>query len=124
MCQTLARMHGRGWEGAAPESDAVDRVSVPRLLLFFLFFFSDSRRLGSICTDAARFTQNWANSSRIRPYRIISTGDQYGQNRPKTAEIGLETHRSSRNSDLRCVSCLLLSLFYESSILICFLRIF
>ena len=29
------------------------------------------------------------------------------------AEIGIETHQTSRNSDLRGVSCLLLSLFCE-----------
>ena len=81
-------MHGRGWEGAAPESDAVDRASVPRL---FFFFFSDSRRLGSIRADATRFAPNRADSARIgpyRPYRSISAGDRYGQNRPESAETG------------------------------------
>ena len=69
-----------------------------------------------------------------RPYRSISAGDRYGRNRPKSAEtcrnrpkqaeIGRENRRRGRNSDLRCVSCLILSLFCESSILMCFLRIF
>ena len=120
-----SRKHGRGWEGAAPESDAtrretlrptrdaasdaIDRASVPRLSFFFLFF-SDSHRLARI--------------GPYRPYRSISASGRYGRNRPKTAEIGLETRRKSRNYDLRCVSCLLLSLFCESSILMCFLRIF
>ena len=33
-----SRMHGRDWEGAAPEFDMVDRASVPRLRFFFFFF--------------------------------------------------------------------------------------
>ena len=103
----------------------VDRASVLRL--HFLFFFLrfeptrlDSRRRGSIRAEPARIGP-------YRPYQSISAGDRYsryGRNRPETAEIGLKTRRSSRNSDLRCVFCLLLSLFYESSILMCFLRIF
>ena len=31
----LSRKHRRGWEGAAPASDAVARASVPRLSFFF-----------------------------------------------------------------------------------------
>ena len=114
------RKHGRSWEGAAPASDTVARMLVPRQSLFFL----DLRRLGLICADVARFAQNQlrfvpnrADSTRIgpyRPYRIVSAGDRYGQNRPETAEIGLETRRNNRNSDLKCVFCLLLSLFCES----------
>ena len=48
------RKHGRGWEGAAPASEAVARTSVPRQSFFFL----DLRRLGSICADTARFAPN------------------------------------------------------------------
>ena len=77
---------------------------------FFFFFFSDSRRLGSICANAARFVPNrlrfWPNradSAKIgpyQPYRVVSTGGRYGRNRPETAEtaeIGLEYGWKSRN---------------------------
>ena len=83
-------------------------------------FFLDLHWLGSICADATRFAPNRVDSAKIgpyRPYQIVSASDQYGrygQNRPETAEIGLETHRNSRNSDLKGVICLLLSLFCES----------
>ena len=40
-----AMKYGRGWEGAAPESDAAARASVPclrlRFFFFFFFFFTD-----------------------------------------------------------------------------------
>ena len=125
-----SRKHERDTRGAAPAFDAVARASV-RVCAFFFFFFADSCQLGLIRVDTARFVPNWlrfvpnwADSAKIgpyRPYRVVSAG---GRNRPETVEIGLKTRRSSRNSDLRCVFCLLLSLFYESSILMCFLRIF
>ena len=85
---------------------------------FEFFFFPRIR------ADVARFTPNWlrftlnrVDSARIgpyRPYRIILAGDRYGRNRPETPKINLETCRNRQNSDLRGVSCLLLSLFCES----------
>ena len=48
----LARKHGHGTRGAAPASDAVAHTS-DCVCGFFFFFFSDSRRLGSIRADAA-----------------------------------------------------------------------
>ena len=114
-------------------TDAAGRVPHPRPTRLLArrchvrVFFLDLRRLGSICADAARFApnrlrfaSNRADSARIepyRPYRMVSANDQYGrygQNRPETAEIGLETCRNNRNSDLKCVFCLLLSSFCES----------
>ena len=77
--------------------------------------------------DAAEIGPNRPKSGRLGPYRpATDTADtaETGRNRPKQAEIGRENRRRGRNSGLRCVSCLILSLFCESSILMCFLRIF
>lgn len=51
--------HGRAWEGAALESNAVVCASVPLLS----FFFSRIR------ADSARFELNRADSAEIKPYR-------------------------------------------------------
>ena len=111
------RKHGCCWKGAAPEFDAVDRASMPRLSFFF---FLDLRRIGLIRLELGLI-------GHIGPYRSATvTADtaETGRKQPKHAEICCETCWSKRNSDLRCVSCLLLYLFCESSILMCFLRIF
>ena len=138
------RMHGRGWEGAAPESDAGRSVQRgwPRVgaasAFFFFFFFLDSRLLGSIRVESTSIRAE-STSIRAESTSIRAKPGWFGQNRavsaisvnigrrpirPKQAGIGLENHRRDRNSDLKCVSCLILSLFCESSILMCFLRIF
>ena len=95
---------GRGVRGGLPRASAASEFFFSRILA----------ESASIRDEPGWFSQNRAISGRIgrRPIR------------PKQAEISLETRRSNRNSDLRCVSCLLLSLFCESSILMCFLRIF
>ena len=74
--------------GAA--SDMAARTSVSRLrflFLFFIFFPSDSRRLGLICAEPGLFGQNWA----------ISASDRNGPKWPKHAEIGVESCRNNRN---------------------------
>ena len=85
-------MHGRGWEGAAPESDAVDRASVPRL---FFFFFSDSRRLGSIRAESASIRAESACFGRFRPVSAISVHIGWRPIRPKQAEIGRNMPKSA-----------------------------
>ena len=137
-------MHRRGWEGAAPKSDAasdaVDRASVPRLRFCFFFFSQihanlgrfaptrlDSRRIGFDLRRTGLIQPESGRISHIGQYQpATDTADtaETCRNRPKQAEIGLENRRRGRNSDLKCVSCLILSLFCESSILMCFLRIF
>ena len=84
------------------------------------FFFSDSRRLSSIRTDADRFAPNWADLAIIGPYRpywVVSAGGQYGRNTPETAEIGLEYGRKNQNLHSSFFFC-------ESRHSMCFLRIF
>ena len=113
----LSRKHRLGWEGAALASDAVARAAVPRLSFFFFFFPRIRADAAQFTSNRLRFTLNRADSARIgpyRPYRIILASNRYGWNRLEMPKIGLETCRNHRNSDLRGVSCLLLSLFCES----------
>ena len=91
------------------------------------FFTSDSRRLGSIRSNAARSVSNWlrfapnrADSAKIglyRPYRVCQNRLKNGRNMPETAEIGLEYGRKSRNLPSSFFFC-------ESRHSMCFLRIF
>ena len=93
-------MHGRGWEGAAPESDAAQcGVRLPTRLSFFFFSWIrfDSARFAPtqllfspIRTEPGRFGQNQAESGHIsrRPKQ---------PKRSKQAEISLESCRNSRN---------------------------
>ena len=129
-----ARKHRRGTRGVAPASDAVVGTSDRVCVFLYIYFFSDSPRLGSIRADAAWFVPNrlwfapnWADSAKIgpyRPYRVVSAGGRYGRNRPENsrntpemAEIGLEYGRKSRNLPSSFFFC-------ESRHSICFLRIF
>ena len=141
-CYLSSRKHGRGTRGAAPASDAVARAS-DRVCVFF-FFFSDSRRLGSIRADAARFAPMRLDSCRIgfnlrrigliRPksgrighigsYRPTADTAEIGRKtagtgrkRSETAEIGLEYGCQSRNLHSSFFFC-------ESRHSLCFLRIF
>ena len=96
-------MHGRGWEGAAPESDAAQcGVQLPTRLSFFFFHGFASTQLDSHRLNfySRRFAPNQDDSAKIKPNRVISAGDRNsrnGRNRPKsalnhagTAEIGFE----------------------------------
>ena len=84
------------------------------------FFFSDSRRLGSIRANAARsvpnrlrFAPNRADSAKIgsyRPYRV-------GQNRP---ENGRNMPKSALNMAGKAETCLLLSFFVNQGIVCVF----
>ena len=95
------------------QPDAVARVSVPCLS----FFFSRIR------TNSTRFTPNRADSAIIgpyRPYRVISTDDRNGRNRPKsalnlagTAAVIVYTFYSSPfHCYLRCYSICISVAFY------------
>ena len=48
-----ARKHRCDTRGAAPASNAVARTSDRVCVFLYIYFFSDSRRLGSIRADAA-----------------------------------------------------------------------
>ena len=117
--------------------DAADRASVPRRAASRHVADPDSGRRGPTRPKSGptrpksgRLGRNRADSVRIgrighigrRPISAETAG--IGRNKPKSAETGRENRRRGRNSGLRCVSCLILSLFCESSILMCFLRIF
>ena len=85
------RKHGRGWEGAAPASN-VARCGTrcpTRRCHVYIFFFSRIRvDVARFVPNRLRFTLNRANSAKIEPYRpcqVISTDDQYGRNKPKSA---------------------------------------
>ena len=94
------------------------RLPAHRCRVWVFFFFPQIR------VNSARFAptqldlrQIGFDSRRIGPYWpywIVLAGDRYGRNKPKTAEISLETRQNRQNTDLRGVSCLLLSLFCES----------
>uniref|UniRef100_A0A7N2KKH6 Kinesin motor domain-containing protein n=1 Tax=Quercus lobata TaxID=97700 RepID=A0A7N2KKH6_QUELO len=114
------KMHGRGWEGAALDSDAVrrgtrrpTRLNARRchVCFFFLRFAPtrlDSRRTGLIRPELGHIGP-------YRPATDMADTAETCRNRPKQAEIDLENRRRGRNSDLRCVSCLIVSLFCESN---------
>uniref|UniRef100_A0A7N2KUY3 Uncharacterized protein n=1 Tax=Quercus lobata TaxID=97700 RepID=A0A7N2KUY3_QUELO len=133
-------MHGRGSQAGAPASDAAGRGDAggtphtarpSRVMLrratWRIPTRADAAKIGA---DAAKIGPTQPKSGRIgpyrpyRPYRPATDTAETGRNRPKQAEIGRENRRKGRNSGLRCVSCLILSLFCEPSILMCFLRIF
>ena len=96
------------------ERDAADRASVPRRATLRHVADPNSGQRGP---TRPKSRPSWPKSGRIGPYRPYRPATD-------TAEIGRENRRRGRNSGLRCVSCLILSLFCESSILMCFLRIF
>uniref|UniRef100_A0A7N2M6W8 Serine/threonine-protein phosphatase n=1 Tax=Quercus lobata TaxID=97700 RepID=A0A7N2M6W8_QUELO len=124
-------MHGCGSQAGAPASDAAGRGDaggtpqtarpsrvVPRRATWRIPTRADAGRRGQ---NRRRRGRNRADSVRIgrigqyRPDTDTADTAETGRNRPKSAEIGRENLRRGRNSDLRCVSCLILSLFCESS---------
>ena len=93
-----ARMHGRGWEGGAPESDAARRgtrrptrlTASPAASEFFFFSRIRAESAGFAPTrlDSRRIGPISARIGPYRPYRVVSAGDRYGRygrNRPKSA---------------------------------------
>ena len=118
----LTRKHGRGWEGAASKSDAVDRTSVPRLSFFFFLGFAPNRL--RFAPNRLRFAPNRADSARIRsyrPYRVVLAGDRYGRNRLKSV-LKLAGAAEILTSDVFLAFFFLY--FVNQAILMCFLRIF
>ena len=111
----------------------------------------DSSRFGFY---SRQFAPNWDNSARIKLYRpnqVISAGNRNGSKQPKsalnhaeTAKIGFEWDPNILNLSFLnfilniccfccvfffvlccvCVACLLLSLFCDQGIVMCFSRIF
>ena len=81
---------------------------------FFFFFFSDSRRFGSICTDAARFMPN---RLQFVPNRADSA--KIGSYRPP-AETGRKRPKSALNMAGKAETCILLSFFVNQGIVCVF----
>ena len=88
----IARKHGCGWEGAAPEFDAA-QCSCPRVnATFELFFFFlgfaptqlDSRRLGFDSHQTSLISLESGRISHIKSYQPVT----------ETAEIGLQKKRN------------------------------
>ena len=119
-------------------TDAAPEVPHPRLTRLpacqtasAFFFFSDSRQLGSIRADAARFVPNRlrfapnrADSAKIgpyRPYQVVSAGGRYSRDR---LENGRNMPKSALNMAGKSETCILLSFFFESRHSMCFLKIF
>ena len=122
-----------------------------RVWVFFFFFFSRSHRLGFY---SHQFVPNQDDSARIKlyqPNQVISAGNRNGSKQPKsalnhaeTAKIGFEWDPNILNLSFLnfilniccffcvfffvlcfvCVACLLLSLFCDQGIVMCFSRIF
>ena len=106
-----SRKNRRGWEGAAPASDAVARASVPRLIFFFFFFSSDSGRIGFNSCRIRLIRPESGRIGHIKSYWPATDTAETGRKRPKSA---LKLAGNRQNSDLKGVSCLPLSLFCES----------
>ena len=84
--------HRHGWESAAPESDAAAPASVPRLSVFFFFFFHGfaptqlgSPRFALDRDDSARIGRYWPN-------RVESASNQnmMKSDLNRTVKIGFE----------------------------------
>ena len=116
--------------GAA--SDMVARVSMLRLSFFFFLGFMPTR---------LRLAPNRVNSARIKLYRlhrVVSTSNQNGHNRPKTAlnharivkisfEWGLNILNLSFLNfilNICCFFCVFFFVLWIKVIVMCFLRIF
>ena len=130
--------HERGWEGAAPESNAGygDWFDCPHVgaasesfFFSFLFFFSRIR------TDMALFTPNQADSARIKSHRlnqVISADDRNSQkglksalNHAGTAEIGFEWGPNILNwsflNFIMNICCFFCVFFFVLCFVLCFL---
>ena len=111
-------MHGRGWEGGAPEFDAVDRASVPHLSFFF---FLDSRRIGFDSRQTGLIQPESGRIGHIGLYRPATNPAKTGRKRPKSA-LKLAGAAEILTSDVFLAFFFLC--FVNQGILMCFLRIF
>ena len=117
-----SRKNRRGWEGAAPASDAVARASVPRLSFFFFFFFPQIRaELASIRAESGWFGQNRAVSAisnRIGRRPIQPKQAENGRNRPWNSP------ETAKILTSKVFLAFLFLCFVNQGIVMCFLRIF
>ena len=97
------------------------RLPARRTAFVFFFFFprihADSARFAPMRLDSCRIGFDSCRTGLIRPYRVLSAAGRYSWNTPKTAEIGLEYGRKSRNLHSSFFFC-------ESRHSMCFLIIF
>ena len=81
---TMTMKHGRGWEGAAPESD-IGRGYL-RVWAFFFFFFFNGFAATRLDSCRLSFYLHWTRSN-----QVVSTDDQNGQKQAKLALNHAET---------------------------------
>ena len=118
----LSRKHRRGWEGAAPASDAVARAAVPRLSFFFSLGFAPTR----LKSRRTGFDSCWIGlirpeSGHIGSYRTATVTAETGRNRPW---IWPEKPKLSPQRHSNVFLAIFFLCFVNQGIVMCFLRIF
>ena len=116
-----SRKNRRGWEGAAPASDAVARASVPRLSFFFFFFSSDSGRIGFNSCRIRLIRPESGRIGHIKSYWPATDTAETGRKRPKSA---LKLAGTAKILTSKVFLAFLFLCFVNQGIVMCFLRIF
>ena len=116
-----SRKNRRGWEGAAPASDAVARASVPRLSFFFFFFSSDSGRIGFNSCRIRLIRPESGRIGHIGLYWPAIDTAEIGRKRPKST---LKLAGTAKILTSEVFLAFFFLCFVNQGIVMCFLRIF
>ena len=124
------RKHGRSWEGAAPASDTVARMLVPRQSFFF-WICADLARFVPTRLDLRQIDFDSCRTELIRPesgrighigsYRLATDMAKTGRKRPKLA---LKLAGTTEILTSNVFFAFFFLCFVNQGMVMCFLRIF